>query len=298
MSSKTKVVITGSSGFIGQHLVKAFEWKSVEVIHIPHSLLSAGQGKIINFLEKHKPEIIIHLAAYGNHGQQNSNVQAVSANYINTWNLLEASLSIPYKAFINCSTSSIYGIQQQAMNEELTSVKPDTFYAASKAGAMYLARAYAKQYNRPVVSVIPFSVYGPGEADWRFIPTACKHIVDNSKMPFVGYPCHDWIYVDDLVSGIMTVLENVDKLKGEWVNIGTGESWTNVAILRMLQEITGKRLQRVETYKELPHHSKEWVSDNRKLLSLGWRPQVTLEEGLQKTWAFYKKKYESEKAKA
>ena len=297
MINKTKEIalISGMHGFIGQHLAKALRERDIEPVAIPRELLDSISSLDEFFLE-HKPQYIYALHAYGNHGKQLSYWDEEVVNYDLTRNLLEVTTAsaINLKAFINFSTSSIYGHQLLAMNENLTAIKPDTFYAASKAGAMYLARAYAKQYDKPIVSVIPFSVFGEGEADWRFIPTICKHLVTGKPMPISGNQeqTHDWIHVDNLISGIMKVVANADKLKGEWINIGMGEKQTNREVRETLEKIAGKKLRLdIGGFKEQPHHSDLWISDNRKLLSLGWEPSVTLEEGLKRCWEYYKEKY-------
>lgn len=294
---KTEIaLISGSTGFLGKHIVEAFKARDIKPISLPHSLLYLpfGGDGLDFFIQKHKPSYIVHLAGYGNHGFQQEEDKIIMANYFATWNLLQASKYHDYKAFINVSTSSIYGHKNEPMYEEM-SLRPDTFYAASKASAMYLCRAYANQYNKPVSSVIPFSIYGPGEADFRFIPTICKHLITEEKMPFVAWPMHDWTYVTDFVEGVMTIIDNIDKVKGDWVNIGTGIQTENLKVARELAIIAGKPLETEGVYKEQPHHSPYWQAVNLKLMSLKWKPKIDLKAGLKLTWEYYAKKYSLKK---
>ena len=293
--SKTKEValISGANGFLGKHIVAALKQKDITTVSIPTTLLYKSPPEIIAFLQKHNPTIIIHAAGYGNHGHQQEEDKIVMANYFATWHMLNASLYQDYKCFINISTSSVYGIKEEPMHEGMN-LQPDTFYAATKAGAMFLTRAYAKQYKKPTVNVLPFSVFGPGEADFRFIPTICKSLVRGEVMPFVSYPQHDWLYVDNFIDGLLTVIDNIDRVKGESVNIGTGESFTNRAIADLMETISHKTLLKEENYQEQPHHSAKWKAVNLKLQSLGWTPRVSLQKGLQLTWKFYNEKYSAQ----
>lgn len=293
MHKTETALISGANGFLGKHIVAALKQKGITTVSIPTTLLYKSPPEIIAFLQKHNPTIIIHAAGYGNHGHQQEEDKIVMANYFATWHLLNASLYQDYKCFINISTSSVYGIKEEPMHEGMN-LQPDTFYAATKAGAMHLVRAYNKQYKKPTVNVLPASIYGSGEADFRFIPTACRNIIKETVMPFVAWPEHDWCEVSDFVTGLLTIIDNIDSLGGEMVNIGTGIATTNSQVIELLEKVSGKHLQVDEgAYKEQSHHSPNWRVINFKLTSLGWSPKISLQKGLQLTWKFYKEKYEN-----
>lgn len=288
---KTKQIalISGAQGFIGYHLTKALQEREITPIAIPRLELYE-LNRLISFIDKWKPMYIFALHGYGNHSIQKEEDKIIMANYFATWNLLKASSFVDYKAFINIATSSMYGHSLKPM-AETDELKPDTFYSSSKAAAAFLARSYAKQYNKPVVTAVPFSVYGEGEADFRFIPTVCKYLVTGETMPFVSYPTHDWIYVKDFVNGLFTIIDNLEQVKGEMVNIGTSQMHTNLQIVETLEEISGKTLKTEETYKEALSNSSYWVANNERLKGLGWKQDTSLTEGLKKCWEYYKMKY-------
>ncbi len=213
------------------------------------------------------------------------------ANWFGTWNLLKASEFLDYEAFINVATSSMYGKKDKSM-KETDNFEPDTFYATTKAGGAYLARAFAKTYGKPIVNVIPFSVYGEGEASFRFIPTICKSLMLGQEMDFIPEPTHDWIYVKDFIQGMLTVVDNTQQLKGDFINIGTGVATTNRTVVEALEHISGVQLQVSKTkYKEQPHHSPLWVADTARLKALSWQPRYSLREGLRHCWEYYSKIY-------
>jgi dTDP-glucose 4,6-dehydratase len=285
-----KAVISGSNGFLGKHLWDYLASHDIEPIALSREELYIEVPALTEVLFHHKPNYIFALHSYGNHGHQKDPTQAIMANYFATMNLLKASEFLEYEAFINVATSSIYGKKEVPMSED-TSMKPDTFYAATKAGGVHLARAFAMQYDKPICSVVPFSVYGEREASFRFIPTLIKHLVTSEKMSVVLPPQHDWIYVSDYINGVMNVLHAIDKLKGETVNIGTGIATTNKEIIHLMCEISGEHLYEMPDYQEQPHHSPVWVADNAKLRSLGWQQKVSLKQGLTKCWEYYSKLY-------
>lgn len=287
--TKQTALISGAHGFLGYHLAKALKELEIDVVALPRAELY-DLNKLMSFVNKHEPDYIFAFHAYGNHGMQKEEDKTVMSNYFGTWNLLKATSFINYKAFINVGTSSCYGHKVNQMHET-DSLEPDTFYAATKAGALYLARAYAKQYGKPIATVMPFSVYGEGEANWRFIPTAIKNIVQKTTMPFVSKPTHDWIYVSDFIDGVLAVVDSIDKVKGTTINIGTGTAFNNREVLTHLEIISGQTCTVEENYQEQPHHSPLWIADNTKLKGLGWKQKISLHEGLKRCWDYYKIKY-------
>lgn len=283
-----RAIISGSNGFLGKHLWDALANRGIEPVALDRHDLYIDVPQLTEILFHHKPNYIFHLAAYGNHRHQTDSTQAIMANYFATMNLLKASEFLDYEAFINTATSSMYGKHTSVMSE-ITDMQPDTFYAATKAGGVQLARAFSIQYDKPIASVVPFSVYGEGEAHFRFIPTLIKHLVTQETMPIVLEPQHDWIYVSDYINGVMNVVDAIDKLKGQTVNIGTGIATRNKEVISQLEIISGKKLQTEKTYKEQSHHSSVWYADNTKLKSIGWQQKVSLQEGLKRCWEYYSK---------
>lgn len=238
-----------------------------------------------------KPDYIYHLAAYGNMSHQKDIAMTVMANIIGTFNMLNESKELDYKAFIQFGSSSEYGKKNQAM-AETDVLQPTTFYGASKAGATHLARAFALQYQKPIITVRPFSVYGEEEADFRFIPTICRSLILDQSFNLDEYGNHDWIYISDFIDGLFTIQEKVNYYKGEVINIGTGRMHTNKEIVQTLEKIAGKKALAVPMNNQRPNDSEVWMADITRLTKVfGWYPKVMLQEGLQKTYEFYKQKY-------
>lgn len=280
-----KYLISGSSGFIGSSLY----FKLLKLGHKPKAIPRDNlfnYFKLKEFLQLEQPDYIIHLAAWGNHSTQTELDKIVSSNIDLTVRLLQASKDIDYKGFINTGSSSEYGDKLEPMNE-YDLPETDTYYGASKVATTYLTRAFAKQENKPIVTIRPFSVYGDREANHRFIPTVIISALEDRKFDLAEKPMHDWIYIDDFLNGLLLVVENAERLKGQTVNIGTGKQFSNLEVVKTLEEIHGK-IEYNTSKKLRSYDSGNWVADNSKLKQLGWKQEYTLYQGLKKTYDFIK----------
>lgn len=276
-----KIWITGSSGFIGQHLLSQFDSKFQKrtVIRIPHKDLYS-QTKLKKLP---KPDIIYHLAGYGNMAYQDDPQEIVKANVLALNNLLLAVKDIPFRAFINASSSSVYGEKTHPMHET-NSLESNDYYGVTKIMGELLVRAYAKKYEKPVVSARLFSIYGPGEADFRFIPTAIRCIKQNGKMKLAP-GMHDWVYIDDAIQALFLLVEHATNLKGKAINIGTGTQHDNYDVMKKLCDISSIDINTLQIeHRDFLRSRSFWVADNTLLKSLLWMPKYSLQEGLTEVW--------------
>lgn len=277
-----KIAISGSSGFLGSNIQRLWKDK-YSFVAITQELLYSPDN-LAEFFKKEKPDIIINLAAYGNHSKQDNPAMTVFANLIGSFNMLYAANLTPYTRFVQVGSSSEYGKKDWPMKEK-DICDPETFYGASKLGATYLARTFAKQYGKPIVIVRPFSVYGDGEADFRFIPTAIKKLLKDEEMELDTAALHDWIYIEDFVSGLEAAI--IHGTPGQIVNIGTGREVSNQYVINALQNVSGKTLKFKEK-KLRTNDSPKWSADISTLMSWGWRSKFPIGLGLAKTLQFYK----------
>ena len=277
----TKVAcVSGANGFIGKHLASRLRECGYTVYPIPRDYLS-NPALLWDFFIEKQPELIVHLAAYGNHSTQNEDMRIFDVNVVGTFNMLEASKDIPYKAFINVSTS--------AVQLPITSL-----YSASKHAGEDLAKAFAQKYKKNITNVRPFSVYGPGEADNRLIPTICRCLVSGEEMSLAPDPTHDWIYIDDFTRYTSLLAERAYYFKGQTINIGTEDSYSNFQIVLWLEEISKKQLKRDIKYPQREYDDRQWVSDSTKLFTAFGKPYFTLGEGLQRCYDYYKQRYQAQ----
>ncbi len=274
--------LSGSSGFIGKHIQRLWKEKYT-FVPISQDLLYSPDN-LAEFFNKEKPDVIIHLAAYGNHSNQDNPAMTVFSNIIGSFNMLYASLQVPYTKFIQIGSSSEYGKKSLPMGES-DICDPETFYGASKLSATYIARTFAKQYGKPIVIVRPFSVYGEEEASFRFIPTVIRSLLNDEEMELDITASHDWIYVEDFIVGLELVIANGQL--GQIVNIGTGRELTNLQVIEALQNVSGRKLKYKEK-KFRPNDSGKWSADISLLMSWGWRAKYPMGLGLGKTLQWFK----------
>lgn len=284
-----KALITGSSGFIGKHLSDRLNAQGFQVIGLKRELFS-DFNLLSESIQEIKPDYIFHLAAYGNHSTQTDEDMTFSANVIYTYLLLRATANLKYKAFINFGSSSEYGKKQSSMHED-DLLEPITLYGATKASGTLLARYFALKYNKPITTVRPFSVYGEGEADFRFIPTAIRHLNKGTFMDLSPEPKHDWIYIQDFLDGVSMVVNHIEQVKGQAVNIGTGKQYSNLEVVKELERVSGKTLNLDPFGDKIMRNydTTNWVAHINILKSFNWKPRFTLSSGLKRVYDYQSK---------
>lgn len=282
-----KVAISGSSGFIGSALRTRLihDRDGWEVSRIPRELLFSPIDLQI-WMEEKQPDYIFHLAAYGNHAGQTDPNQIIFSNVIGLTNMLNATKNIPYSGFVNLGSSSEYGPKAHPMKEvDLPLAK--TMYAGSKVACTYLARAYAFTFTKPIVTVRPFSVYGPGEAPHRFIPTVCRYLKKGGIMDVDIDAMHDWIFIDDVVNALILAGKHGRELLGQWVNVGSGNEYSNINLIKRLEFYSKKKLE-VNVFAHMrPQDSLRWQSGETTLAKFGWKRKIFLDEGIKRCWEYY-----------
>lgn len=299
MKKGETVLISGINGFIGRNLGGILKEEGMQVAGLPRDLLMMPK-ELNQVLLELNPDYIFHCAAYGNQPHQSpeqvdgiyANIdETFSTNVIKTYNLLKAASFINHKAFINLSSSSVYGRKDVAMKETHL-IDPFTAYACTKAAGEDITTMFAKVLGKPAVNVRPFSVYGPGEAFGRLIPNVVKSMVTGESLDLAPDPVHDWIFIEDFVDALKIIVENVDKLQGEVINVGTGRQLTNQAIVNRLGTIDPKAKFPINILeKGKGYDTTVWKANNKKLKDLGWTPRINIARGLRATYNFYKDVY-------
>jgi nucleoside-diphosphate-sugar epimerase len=243
--------ISGQSGFLGTAITKYLNLRGESVHGIPRGQSEIGLMKLFHV---NNPDYIIHLAAYGNQYYQKDFLEVVNANIIGTYTLLEAAKSFDYKIFYNLSTSSV------------TFFDKPTYYSITKLCGEQLAGMY-----KNVINVRPYSIYGPGEQKHRLIPTVIDCLNTGSEMILDERACHDWVYIDSAIEALFSSAKM----------IGTGIKTSNLEVVRILEQISGKKLKytsgTLRVYDNEDWVCKEGVKD------------IGLYEGLKRTYEYYSK---------
>ena len=236
---KTKILITGSSGFIGFHLARKLLEKGIEV-HGYDSLnnyydvkLKKDRNKILkkykNFsftksklenkktlektFNKFKPNIVIHLAAQAGvrYSLKNPDIY-LESNILGTFNIIKIAKKIKVKHLIIGSSSSVYGANKKIPFQEIDKTDHQvSFYAATKKSAESLAHSYSSLWKLPITMLRFFTVYGPyGRPDMAYFKFT-KNILSGKKIDIYnkGKMYRDYTYIDDIVDGIYKLLNKV-----------------------------------------------------------------------------------------
>ena len=304
------VLVSGAGGFIGSHLTERLlaDGHSVTALVRYSSTGSAG------FLEPHRSDrnltlllgdvadqrltreamqgadVVLHLAALiGIPYSYQAPASYVATNVQGTLAVLEAARDLGTRRVVLTSTSEVYGT---ALTTPITESHPrqaQSPYSATKIAADALAEAYARSFDLPAVILRPFNTYGPRQSTRAVIPTILGQLASGAESIELGslWPQRDFTYVSDTVDGFIACLD-APGIEGRTVHLGTGTAVSIGELADLCQEVAGKRVEiRHDDGRERPSASEVGLLLSDPSLAaelLGWRPQVSLEEGLARTW--------------
>jgi dTDP-glucose 4,6-dehydratase len=194
--------------------------------------------------------------------------------------------------FIHISTSEVYGTARTAKMNEEHPLLPMSPYASAKAGADRLVYSYYATYGIPAIIVRPFNQYGPRQHLEKVIPrfiTSCL-LDEPLRVHGDGSAARDFTYVGDTCRALDCLAScDRDKVVGEVINLGYGESMSLADIAPIIARKMGKPLSLITYVGDRPGQVFRHTADRQKAERLlGWRPEVTFDEGLDRTIAFYK----------
>lgn len=307
MAKKRIYLVTGGTGFIGSQLIRrlinngedvhiivrkeARFWRIEDIRHKVTCHMSdlSDTDELRKIIEKIRPHVIYHLATYGAYPHQNEPDKIIKTNILGTWNLLKASSHIDYELFVNTGSSSEYGFKKFPM-KETDLLEPVSYYAVTKASQTLLCFHIARNEKRPIVTLRPFSVYGPYEEPTRFIPTLIKALYFKEQMQLVSPEIsRDHIYVEDLVD-VYLMVDRLKNFAGEIFNIGTGIQSTIKDVVETAVRVTGETTDfKWGQMKPRLWDTTNWVADISKVRGLlDWSPKISLEKGLSLMWEWFK----------
>ncbi len=312
-----KVLVTGGAGFIGSNYAHYhFENYPEDEIFILDKLTYAGslenltdlldsprvhfvQGDIAekDFVDalfaKEKFDLVINFAAETHVDRSITGPSIfVLTNIVGTHNLLEASRLNGVKRYHQVSTDEVYGDLGSGSSDyftESTPIAPNCPYAASKASADLLVRSYFETYEMPVTISRCSNNYGPYQFPEKLIPYFFRLIAEGKEVPVYGdgQNVRDWLYVLDHCRAIDMIVKK-GKL-GDVYNIGGNNEKTNLEITKFLLDFLGGSEDLIVYVNDRLAHDRRYAIDSSKIQNeLGWYPSVNFEEGIAKTFEWYK----------
>ncbi len=312
-----KILLTGGAGFIGSTLAEKLIKENEILIYDNFSRDSLSNKKIrsknlrivkddiLNYealkkqCEDFRPQIVVHLAAIAGIDTVIINpVKTLDVNINGTLNLLKAleKHSDRLERFVDFSTSEVLGAYAYKSNEKSnTNFAPvgegRWTYSISKVAGEHFVHSYYKQFGYPVVTIRPFNIYGPGQVGEGAIQIFIKNVVMNKNIEIHGDgdQIRSWCYIDDMMNGIEKCLTN-KKAIGEIINIGNPKGTITISSL------AEKIVFLCKSRSKIVYVPKNYVDVELRIPSiekakelLGFYPEVDLNEGILKTYRWYKK---------
>jgi dTDP-glucose 4,6-dehydratase len=205
--------------------------------------------------------------------------------------LLDGATRPGIERFLQVSTDEVYGSLEPGAHPftEKHPLEPNSPYAASKAAADLLVRAYHKSYGVPALITRCGNNYGPYQFPEKFLPLFITNALEDKPLPLYGdgRQIRDWIHVEDHARALLQVLEN--GRIGEIYNVSAGGEQTNLYMAEWVLELMGKPSSLVRYVNDRPGHDRRYSIDASKLRGeLGWQPRISLQVGLQATIEWYR----------
>lgn len=322
-----KIMVTGGAGFIGSAVVRLAIARGHEVVNVDaltyaaclDNVASVEQSNLYRFehadirdrlamdqlFTTHRPDAVMHLAAESHVDRSiDGPADFVETNISGTFNMLEAARSYWSRSgkpeefrFHHISTDEVFGsLGETGQFTEETPYDPRSPYSASKAASDHLVRAWFETYGLPVVLTNCSNNYGPYHFPEKLIPIVILNALHGRAIPVYGNGrnVRDWLYVEDHADALLLVLEK--GAQGRSYNIGGENERANIDLVRTICAILDvKRPLEAGSYADLitfvtdrPGHDVRYAIDASRLRGeLGWRPSLTVEEGLERTVQWY-----------
>jgi GDP-L-fucose synthase len=313
MNSKNKIYIAGHNGMVGSAIVKKLREKGfISIITRSSSELDlVNQQNVHNFLQEEKPDYVVIAAAKvgGIHANDSYPAEFIYQNLMIEANLIHGSYLAGVSKLLFLGSSCIYPKEsQQPIKEEyllsghLESTNEP--YALAKIAGIKLCESYNRQYGTDYRSIMPTNLYGPNDnfhpKNSHVIPALIRkfHEAKVNNEPFVevwgsGKPMREFLHVDDMADASIHIMD-IDKktLESEvdpmlsHINIGTGTDITIKDVAQIVKEVVGFDGEIVFDTK-MPDGTKRKLLDVSKIENLGWKPVITLKDGLKETYEWF-----------
>ena len=321
-----KLLVTGGAGFIGSAVVRQAIDAGHHVVNLDaltyaaclENVASVSESPRYNFEHAdirdvgalarifaiHRPDMVMHLAAES-HVDRSIDLPGafIETNIIGTYNMLEAARNYWIEGgksqgfrFHHVSTDEVYGsLGETGLFVEDTPYAPNSPYSASKAASDHLVSAWYETYGLPVLITNCSNNYGPYHFPEKLVPVVILRALAGEPIPVYGKGdnIRDWLFVEDHADALLTVL--LSGKVGRTYNIGGENEATNIDLVGMICQILDKKRPKATRYEEQitfvtdrPGHDLRYAIDPARICNeLGWRPTVTLEQGLERTVQWY-----------
>jgi len=239
-------------------------------------------------------DVVVHLAAETHVTRSiHDNWSFIETDILGSASIVNAVLKNyeRIERFIHISTSEVYGTAQSEVMDEDHPLKPLSPYAGAKAAADVLVYSYYRTYEIPLIILRPFNNYGPYQHLEKVIPRYITSCILNETLTVhgSGKQSRDWVYVKDFCEAVDKVMHcDINRIKGEAINIGTGRSIDISTIANIIVEKMGKPKSLIVSVEDRPAQVSRHTSSTDKAYELlGWKAKTKFEDGLDETIEWY-----------
>ncbi|GGO57082.1 dTDP-glucose 4,6-dehydratase [Roseovarius pacificus] len=322
-----KILVTGGAGFIGSAVVRLAVARGHQVINLDaltyagrlenvaevadspnYTFVQADirdRAALTRIFETHNPDAVMHLAAESHVDRSiDGPGDFIETNITGTYNMLEAARA-QWVAngrpetfrFHHISTDEVYGsLGDEGLFTEDTPYDPRSPYSASKASSDHLVRAWFHTYGLPVVLTNCSNNYGPYHFPEKLIPKVILNALHGKELPIYGQGLNvrDWLFVEDHADALLLAVEK--GTPGRSYNVGGHNERRNIDLVHAICDILDARRPRdsgsyrdqIAFVTDRPGHDARYAIDPERIMNeLGWKPSVTVEQGLEKTVQWY-----------
>ena len=296
------LLVIGGTGFIGHHLLKTANNKCWQTTSV--SVNSPTEERFVdgvhylhfnmtdyNLVKKYLVEdfnYIVNLGGYINHQLfQDGGRSLIETHFTTLQNLLETIPRRKLKRFVQIGSSDEYGNAPAPQHEELRE-QPISPYSLAKVANTHFLQMLHRTEKFPAVILRLFLTYGPGQDAGRFLPQIIRGCLDNTEFPTsAGEQLRDFCYVEDIIRAILKALVEPEA-EGEVLNVASGDPISIRSMIAKVCNLTGSGRPQYGEVLNRPGENMNLYADIKKVQEmLNWSPQVSLEEGLQKTIRWY-----------
>lgn len=303
MDKGSSIYIAGHRGLVGSNLKQLFEARGYTKILAPSrsDLDLLDQGAVTKFFSENRPEYAVICAAKVGGILFNNQYQAdfLYENVLLASNVIHAAHLAGVKKLLFLGSSCIYPRQStQPIREESLLSGPleptNEGYALAKIVGLKLCEKYRQQYGRNFISAMPTNLYGPGDnfhPDHSHVIPGMMRRFHNAKLSSAkevviwgsGSPMREFLFISDLSEALYTLMERYEE--AGTINVGTGADVSISELAHLMREVTGFCGEIVYD-RTKPDGMMRKVLDVSRINSLGWKPKVSLKEGLERTYAW------------
>ena len=288
------IVITGHNGFLGSNLLSNLISNKCKILGISKTIKKSNSIKQIkrNILDIKDSDIpknscIIHLAAITDVAYcEKYPEECYKVNVMATQKILEIARK-KNCSLIYPSTSHVYGIPKKLPIKETHPTNATSVYSESKIKAEQLCKKFSKSYDLDISILRLFSTYGPKNSEYKVESIIIKQLLTGNLIKIGNLsPKRDFIYIDDVINAFQIVSEN---LKGFNIyNVGSEKSYSIKEICNILKKLNGKKIRIITDKTKLRKNDvKNVVSNCSRIKKLGWKSNVSINEGLELTLNWY-----------